>query len=201
LASVRQLEQDFRANRNEALQAMNSSLHAANLPAAVDIDQRQLDEFCQQQFEAALQRVNTDHVAEKAAGGSAAAFALSNVVTIVVERAIIYTVGDAAATAGGAVATGTAGGAAAGSWVPGLGTAIGATTGLLAGAAVDMWISSRDKERTTNQVTASLTQIEGGIIRGDGKQPGVESILNDAASGQAKQLGQKIQDQLKEAAK
>jgi hypothetical protein len=120
---------------------------------------------------------------------------------IVVERAIIYSLGDAIGAAGGAVGAGAAGGAAAGSWVPGAGTAVGAASGLLVGVAVEMWISRKDRERTTQQVVTSLTQIEDGIIQGDGKHPGVNAIFTDAASQQAQRLSDKLHDQLKEAAK
>jgi hypothetical protein len=126
---------------------------------------------------------------------------LSTVATVIVERAIIYVLEDAAATAGGSVATGTAGGAAFGSWVPGAGTAMGAVAGLLVGVAVDVYMTHNDQERTTKQVIASLTQIEDGIIQGDDKHPGVEKMLDDAALKQSKQLDTKLREQLKEAAK
>jgi hypothetical protein len=200
LTAISQLEQDFRANRNEALQAIGSSLRAANLPASVEVDQKQLDEFCQQEFEAAMANVNTDHVAEKAAVGSAAALSLSTVATIVAERAIIYVLGDAVTAAGGSVAAGTAGGAAAGSWVPGAGTAIGAAAGLLGGIAVDMWISHENKLRTINSVTTSLTQVENAIMSGDTKNPGIQRILGDAGTRQVEQLRLKLKQKLDEAA-
>lgn len=200
LEAISGLEQDFRANRNEAIQAIVSSLHAANLPAAVEIDQKKLDDFCQREFESAIAKVNTDHVAEKAAVGSAGALLLSNAAMIIAERAIIYVLGDAIATAGGSVAGGTAGGAAAGSWIPGAGTAIGAATGLLTGIAVDMWISHKNKERTTKQVTTSLSQLEEAIVNGDEKRVGIEKILGDAGKWQAEQLSSKLKQQLKEAA-
>lgn len=200
LGAIAELEQELRADRNEALQAIGSSLQAAHLPASVEIDEKQLDEYCQHEFEASIAGANTDHIAEKAAVGSAAAFAFSMAATIIAERAIMFVLGKAVATAGGAVIAGTAGGAAAGSWAPGVGNAIGAASGLLGGIAVDAWISHENKERTTKQVTTSLTQIENAIIHGDGKHPGVERVLSDAASRQGQQLRVKLEDQLKEAA-
>jgi hypothetical protein len=133
--------------------------------------------------------------------GSAVALAVSTVVTYVVERAIIYVLGDAVTAAGGSVAAGTAGGAAAGSWVPGAGTAIGAAAGLLAGAAVDIWLSHRNKTKTAESVKSSLSQIEDSILKGDKKQLGMRQVLGEAGTEQANRLGDKLKQQLAEAAK
>jgi hypothetical protein len=200
LAAIVQLEQDFRASRNEALQTIGSTLRAANLPVSIDIDERMLDAYCQREFEAAIVSINASHVAEKAAIGSASALALSTAATIIADRAIIYALGNAITAAGGSVAGGTTGGAALGSWVPGAGTAIGAGTGLLAGIAVDMWISHKNKRQTINQVNVALEQIENAIVMGDSKHPGMRRILSEAAKRQAEQLASKLKEQLHEAA-
>jgi hypothetical protein len=63
--SINQLERDFRANRNDAIQAIASSLKAGQLP--VNIDSRELDKFCQQEVDTTIASVNSKYVAEKAA--------------------------------------------------------------------------------------------------------------------------------------
>ena len=201
LASVMRLEQDFRANRNQALQKIHSSIRIANLPTSAQIDRNQLDEYCQAEFLQAIQNINAEHLAGKDAIGPAEGLAISTAATIVVEQAILFVLDDAAVAAGGSVATGAAGGATAGSWAPGAGTALGAAAGLLVGAAVDYWTSHNDQQRTTEQVIASLTQIEQAIIQGDGKHPGVEKILSGAARNQTQQLAIKLRKHLEEAAR
>jgi len=200
LASIQQLEQEFRANRNDAIQAIQTSLEAANFPVAIDVNQSELDEFCQTEFETAMAAVNDNHIAEKAAAGSAAAFVFSSAATILAEQAILYATGDDfIAVAGGAAFTGAGGGGAIGSMVPGAGTIIGAATGLLAGIAVDAWISHKNKERTIAEVDKSLTQIESSIINGDGKHAGVDKIFHQAASGQTETLRKNLWKQIREA--
>jgi len=200
--SIRQLEQDFRVNRNESLQAIQSNLSAADLPAAIEIDQKQLDEFSQQQFESAIEDINRDRVAEVAAGRSAAAFAVSTAAMIIAERAIAYVLTEEVLAAGGwtAVLAGT--GAGAGSEVPGLGNVAGATAGLLAGIGVDYWMSHKNKQRTIGVVTASLTQVENRILHGDQQRPGgIQAIYDEAAVQQVQQLAKKLRAQFEEAAK
>lgn len=201
LAAIQQLEEDFRANRNRALQAIASSLSAASLPVAIEVDEKQLDEFCQHQFDKALEMIHANYIAEKAAGGTAAAIGLSTVATIVAERAIMSAVTAIMARTGGAVVAGAGGGAAIGSTVPGAGTAIGAAGGFLAGLAVDMWFSHKTKQRVVNEVNESLSAIEKGIIEGDDKNPGVRKVFGAAAHGQTTQLRLKIESQLEEASR
>jgi hypothetical protein len=199
LASIQQLEQDFRANRNEAIQAIHTSLEAADLPVAIDVNQNELDEFCQREFEAAMAGVNDNHVAEKAAAKSAAAFVFSSAATILAERAVVFALGDYIAAAGGAAGAGAGGGGAIGSMVPGAGTIIGATVGLLAGIAVDTWISHENRKTMIAEVDKSLTQIESSIISGDGEHAGVDKIFHQAASGQTQALRDRLRGKIQEA--
>jgi hypothetical protein len=201
IAAVTQLEQDLRANRNEALQAISSSLRATNLTPSIEIEPDQLSQFCQREFEAAIGQVNSNGVAENAALGSAASLATGTAVTFIVEQAITRLITGAITTAGGAVAGGTGGGAVVGSWVPGGGTVIGAAAGLLGGCAVEIWMTHRNEKRTVEQVIASLTQLEEAIVQGDKDRPGIQKILSDAATRQADQLGVKLKQQLQEAAR
>ena len=200
LASIQQLEQEFRANRNDAIQAIHTSLESADLPVAIDVNQSELDKFCQTEFETAMAGVNDNHVAEKAAEKSAAALVFSSAATTLAEQAIqYYAIGDFIAAAGGAAATGAGGGGAIGSMVPGAGTIIGAAVGLLAGVGVDAWISHENKKTTIAEVDKSLTQIESSIINGDGKHAGVDKIFHQAASGQTETLRKNLWKQIREA--
>lgn len=201
LAAIQQLEEDFRANRNRALQAIASSLSAASLQVEIQVDEKQLDEFCQHQFDKALEQIHANYTAEKAAGGTAAAIGLSTVATIVAERAIMSAVTAVMARTGGAVTAIAGGGAAIGSTVPGAGTAIGAVGGLLAGLAVDVWVSHKTKQRVIKEVNESLSAIENGIIDGDDTNPGVRKVFSTAAQGQTTQLHVKIESQLEEASR
>jgi hypothetical protein len=201
MAAVMMLEMEFRANRNEALQSIGSNLRTANLPTAIAVDEKQLDAFCQQQFELAVANVNQNHVAENAAMGSAVSFATSAAVTFIVEQAIARAITSAATTAGGATVGGAGGGAAAGSAVPGAGTVIGATAGLLAGCAVDMWLTSRNERKTIAQIESSLNQLEHAVINGGNNAPGLRGLAQSAAAGQTVQLRAKLMQQIQEAAR
>jgi len=197
LTSIQQLEQDFRANRNEAIQRIGTSLNAADLPVAIELNQNDLDNFCEAEFQAAMAGINDNHVAEKAAVGSAKAFVFSSAATMLAERAIVFALGDYIAAAGGATAAGVGGGAAGGSMVPGAGTIIGAAVGLLAGIGVDAWISHKNKERTIVEVDKSLTQIEMSILNGDGVHSGVDKVFHQAASGQTQKLREKLWEEIR----
>jgi hypothetical protein len=199
LASIQQLQQDFSANRNEAIQAIGTNIKAADLPVAINVNQSELDEFCEREFEVAMAGVNNNHIAEKAAVGSASAFVLSSAATMLAERGIAFGLEDYIAAAGGATATGVGGGGTIGSMVPGAGTIIGATVGLLAGIGVDAWISHENKKTTIAEVDKSLTQIETSIMNGDGGHIGVDKVFHQAASGQAQELRTRLKEQIQEA--
>lgn len=201
LGAIMQLEMDFRANRNEALQTIGSNLRTAHLPTAITVDEKQLDAFCQQQFEQAVAQVNQNHVAENAAMGSAVSFATSAAVTFIVEQAIARAITSAATTAGGVTVGATGGGAAAGSVVPGAGTLIGATAGLLAGCAVDMYLTHRNEQKTIAQIEASLNQLEAAVLNGGNGSAGLRGLAQSAAAGQTVQLRGKLMQQIQEAAR
>jgi len=199
LSATEQLETDFQANRNEAIQAIGSSLKAANFPVRIKINQVQLDDDCQEEVERAITDINGHQVAEHAAAGSAAAFGLSTAASIVAEQAIVYVVGDSAIAAGGGAAAGVSGGSAAGSFLPGPGTILGAAGGLLAALAVDAWISHENKSATIAKVDKSLTQIESAIIEGAGHTIGADRLFHEASERQLTLLHTELREALQEA--
>ncbi len=198
-ASMDQLKEDFRANRNKAIHSISRNLKSKDLPANININRDQLDQMCQTAFETAMADVNGNHIAEKAAMGSAASFALSSAATLIAERAIAAAVSEYAVAAGGAAATGAGGGGTIGSMIPGPGTIIGASVGLLAGIGVDAWISHRNKARTVVEVDKSLSYIEEKIMNGSQGHPGVEKSFHAAAAGQQEMLRTKVREKILEA--
>jgi hypothetical protein len=119
----------------------------------------------------------------------------------VVEAAIGDTYPDLIAAAGGSAAAGASGGGALGSIEPGGGTIVGAAAGLLAGMAVDAWITHETKQRTIAEVESSLTQIETSIISGDGKNPGLDKVFHQAVVSQIELLNTKLHESVQEAVK
>jgi hypothetical protein len=200
LQSVEELEQDFRANRNQTLQEIGSNLRAAQLPATVNIDQKQLDEFCEQEFAEEMHSINRKHVAEDSAVRSETAVGVSAAVTFVVEAAIADVIAETSLSAAGSAGAGAGAGGVVGSFIPGAGTLVGACGGLLAGTAADLWISSKNKQRVIQLVTDSLTRIEDSIIDGDANELGIRKILTTAGDNQVNQLSEKLQQQLREEA-
>ena len=105
--------------------------------------------------------------------------------------AILSRVGTQIATetiaAGGATAGGAAAGGGGGSLAGPAGTIIGLGVGVAVGAVIDWWMSERFEAKMTTQLNRFFDSVDGQLITGTPKAPGLEQTLNDAVTlgGQA----------------
>jgi hypothetical protein len=194
-------EADLRANRNVALQSINRDLAAEQLPVVVVIDEEKLAERCDAEVRAAVAHLMAEGVARDQAVRSVATVVategLSMAAAHLVGRVVVVRL---AAIPVSAAVGGTGAGATVGSAVPGLGTAIGATTGLLVGLAVDSYLSREQVSDVTRSVDGVLRTTERALFHGHAGAPGLERVFADALSTQQKAIDRIITEELDAAA-
>ena len=200
-AALRQFEADVRANRNHALQAINRDLAAEALPVVVVIDEQKLGERCDAEARSAVAALMSQNVAQDAAVQSLAtvmaAEGLGMAATHLVGRVVVVRL---AALPVSAVVGGTGGGATIGSAVPGLGTAIGATTGLLVGLAVDNYLSRKQVREVTASVRDVLGTTQAALLDGHAGAAGLDRVFDDALKAQESAIDRLIAQELHAAA-
>ena len=196
-AALANFEADLRANRNAALQSINRDIAADELPVVIVIDEEKLAARCDAEVNAAVATLMAQGVARDAAvqslGTVMATEGLSMAATHLVGRVVVVRL---AALPLSAVVGGTGTGATVGSAVPGLGTAIGATTGLLVGLAVDSYLSRRQVADVTRSVHEVLYTTQRALLLGHNGAAGLNRVFDDALATQQKAMDRIITEEL-----
>ena len=73
---------------------------------------------------------------------------------------------------------GAAAGASAGSILPGKGTVIGLSAGLIMGITVDWWMTELFKEKLSDELESYIDSLLDAVLRGSDKEPGLQENLH-----------------------
>lgn len=196
-AALAQFDADLRANRNVALQSINRDIAAEALPVIVVIDEERLAERCDAEVRAAVASLMAQGVARDQAIRSIAtviaAEGLSVAATHLVGRVVVVRL---AAIPLSAAVGGTGTGATVGSAMPGLGTAVGAATGLLVGLAIDSYLSKRQAADVTRSVNDVLHTTERALMQGHGGAAGLNRVFEDALATQQRAIDRIVTEEL-----
>ncbi len=170
--AMQMLREDLMADRARLLSQVKASVSTSDLPDVVipeDFDfEKQVVERLQSYATARAEDSVYQGLASLVSSEVASAIAASMIVRVVGTMGASATAG--AATAGGATASGAAAGAGGGSLAGPAGTAIGLGVGLVAGIAIDWWMTSRFQSELTKELRQYLFRLEAGILHGG---PGV----------------------------
>jgi hypothetical protein len=181
-SALGEFRKDIEANNNQLLMSVNAAVSRSNLPNTPKVE---TGDFARSVTES-LQRFATDSAKDSITNlviteiASNVGAAVATKLTVEIAARVAAAVAATAATEGGATAGGAALGGGGGSAGGPVGTAVGFGVGLVVGVAVDWWMSSRFKEKLTNQLNAMIDETEKSVIEGRDGQPGLRVSLDKA---------------------
>jgi hypothetical protein len=197
-SALGEFRKDIEANNNQLLTSVNAAVSRANLPNTPKVE---TGDFARSVTES-LQKFATDSAKDSITNlviteiasnvGAAAATKL----TVEIAARVATAVAATAATEGGATAGGAALGGGGGSTVGPVGTAVGFGVGLVVGVAVDWWMSSRFKEKLSNQLNIMIGETEKSVIDGRDGQPGLRISLDKACEALGGAYKQSLYDRI-----
>jgi hypothetical protein len=179
-----QYQNDLEANRNQFLFGLEQSIRSSELMAACELNtasQTELNESIQGAINDLISEMGADSVSVMVLsnlGGEVAAFAGTRIII----SGLSY-LGSVAVASGGSTLTGATAGSGGGTLIsPGLGTVIGFGVGIVAGVAVDWYLTDQFREDINLQTETFLEQMQNLTLHGNGDSwMGLENLLNDSA--------------------
>ncbi len=178
---LQQLRTDLRANGAGLLASVQAAVSLSDLPDLTIPSYKSYDEQIRSSmvtFAASRASDSVYHGVTTLIISEVAAVAASQLAV----RALATLGGSAAtsaAAAGGGAATGAAAGAGGGSLGGPVGAVIGFGVGLVAGVAIDWWMTDRFRSQLETDLGRYLKQLRKGIVEGAGARPGLKQALDD----------------------
>jgi len=187
-AAVEQFRSDLEADRNTLMTDIRVPLKASGAPILVSEPEWESirRDILKQGADLAMSG-STDSVANAAASFAAGEIAGISGRYVVVQ--ILARVGpmlgarlaaSGVAAGGGAMVGAAGGGGAVGSAGGPAGTIIGVGVGLVAGAAIDWWMTARFQEQLENRCEGFVDSVQLALITGSKESPGVDPLLAEA---------------------
>jgi hypothetical protein len=182
-AALAQLADDLTALRNETLGEVRGAIAASDIPVNIDFDDTGWQQFKQSivdDMAAASAEYGTDSVQSGilslVAGEIVAEVAKRIILRVAAKQVAALApalLSSVCAGAGGATVTAAVTGGGGGSLGGPLGTIAGLGAGVVVGIGIDWWMTAQFREKTGQELSAYLEDVEHGLLEGTKGNPGL----------------------------